>query len=399
MKIVTPAVLALLLLTTAASAQIKINLPKVGPKATPTPQSTPNPKASTGNQNPTNPTNAGSSDYPLKPVPGEDAVFMKATLDIRCDTIDSYWKMGANKSNYTSWVPQVKFKVFYKGTEKLRFKAEYFLPNGAVWYSEPLDSGMSNANEGTVEIQSPRGTNKHENTSTDAVGLFGIKISDKDGDVVFEGKYKVAKYKPDALPKIPMWKNVYTYFVEQDWNLPIGYVWLDYSRDQWSPMPAVTMWLKGEYRLGNLEARLFYNGTQIATTDDMGEISNKQSRFPNRNDDKAASQWTEYVMVWYKFHAFLHPRGGMKYPQAKFMRDMPGDYTVKLFYQGTQIRELSFKAGSDGNFVDNGIASSNKLGDMKIVVPVKVTSTEKWNQLSWKTEAFYGNPLVGFNPQ
>ncbi|MBK8151206.1 MAG: hypothetical protein IPK58_24120 [Acidobacteria bacterium] len=27
-------------------------------------------------------------------------------------------------------------------------------------------------------------------------------------------------------------------------------------------------------------------------------------------------------------------------------KDMPGDYTVKLFYQGTQIREANFKVGS-----------------------------------------------------
>lgn len=393
MKIIST-IFVLIFLVVAASAQIKINLPKVGPKPTPTPQATP----STPN-GPTTPPTTGTSEYPLKPVPNENAVFWRTTLDIRCDTIDTYWKMGENKYNFTSWVPQVKFKVFYKGAEKLRYKADYFLPSGALWYSEPLDSGMSNANEGTVEINSPRGSNKHENTSTDAVGLFGIKISDKSGAVVFEGKFKVAKYKPDALPKIPMWKNVYTYFVEQDWNLPIGYVWLDYSRDQWSPMPAVTMWLKGDYRLDDLEARLFYNGAQIMTTDDMGEVSNKQARFPNRNDDKNASQWTEYVMEWYKFHAFLNPRGGMKYPQAKFMKDMPGDYTVKLFHKGTQIREASFKVGTDGMIVDDGTAAKNGLGEPKVVIPVKVTSTEKWNVNSWKTEAFYGNPLKGFTAQ
>ncbi|MBK8151113.1 MAG: hypothetical protein IPK58_23640 [Acidobacteria bacterium] len=377
-----------------ASAQIKINIPKIGPK--PTPQATPMTTATPDRTNSNTVSTVAASDLPLKPVANENPVFLKTTLDIRCDTLDTYWKMGENKYNFTSWVPQVKFKVFYKGNERLRYKAEYFLPNGAAWFSEPLEENVRNGNEQTAELNTPRTSNKHENTSTDAVGTFGIKITDKNGEVVFEGKYKVAKYKPDALPKIPMWKNVYTYYVDQDWNLPIGYVWLDYSRDQWSPLTAVTMWLKGEYTLGQHEARLFYNGAQIATTDDMGEISAKQRRFPNRNDDKAASQWEEYVMAWYKFHAFLNPRGSMKYPQSKFMKDMPDDYTVKLFYQGTQIREANFKVGSDGNLVDHGIASKNKLGAQKVVIPVKVIGTGKWNLMNWKTDAFYANPLNGF---
>lgn len=398
MKKATPTIFLFLLFAITAGAQIRINVPKIGPKPTPSPQTAPQTSATPGGSQTKSPT-GGSGDFPTKPIANENPIFFKTTLDIRADTIDTYWKMGANKYNHTSWVPQVKFKVFYKGNERLRYKADYFLPTGALWYSEPLEPMMSDGNEQTVEIGSSRAGNKHDNVSTDAIGTYGIKISDKSGAVVFEGKFKVARYKPDALPKIPMWKNVYTYYVEQDWNLPIGYVWLDYSRDQWSPLTAVTMWLKGDYRYDQLEARLFYNGTQIATTDDMGEIGGKQKRFPNRNDDKAASQWEEYVMAWYKFRAFLNPKGGMKYPQAKFMRDMPGDYTVKVFYQGTQIREAGFKVGPDGNLVDNQIASKNGLGVPKIVIPIKILGTEKWNAASWKTDAFYGNPLAGFTAQ
>jgi hypothetical protein len=51
-----------------------------------------------------------------------------------------------------------------------------------------------------------------------------------------------------------------------------------------------------------------------------------------------------------------------------------------------------------GKLADNGIAKNNKLGDHMIIVPVKVLSTaEKWNANSWKTDAFYGNPLTGFS--
>lgn len=394
-----PIVFCCLALFQAANAQFPVKLPGVGPKPTPSPKAPADPASRPNRPGPENAvTTDSTSDYPKKPVADSNPVFLRTTLDIRPDTIDTYWKMGANKYDHTSWVAQVRFKVFYKGTERLRYRAEYFLPNGQSWYSEALEPTMSNQSEQTVEIASSRAGNRHDNVSTDATGLFGVKITDKDGQTAFEGKFRVNRFKPDALPKIPKWKNVWAYYVDQDWNLPIGYVWLDFSRDKGSPLTAVNFWLKGEYQLSQLEARLFLNGQQIATTDDMGEVSGKQRRFPNRNDDKSVSQWEEYQAVWYKFRAFHNRKeSGLQYPQARFMKDMPGDYTVKVFYQGAQIRELAFRVGGDGNLVDNGIAAAGKLGEPKIVVPVKVTGSEKWNPAAWKTDAFYGNPLSGFS--
>jgi hypothetical protein len=30
-------------------------------------------------------------------------------------------------------------------------------------------------------------------------------------------------------------------------------------------------------------------------------------------------------------------------------------------------------------------------------LPVKIIGTEKWDAVSWKTDAFYGNSISGFN--
>lgn len=76
---------------------------------------------------------------------------------------------------------------------------------------------------------------------------------------------------------------------------------------------------------------------------------------------------------------------------------MPGEYTLKVLYQGVQVREAKFSI-ANGNFVDNGIGKQNNFNDHKIIIPVKVMGTiEKWNTASWKTDAFYGNPLTGFS--
>jgi hypothetical protein len=40
------------------------------------------------------------------------------------------------------------------------------------------------------------------------------------------------------------------------------------------------------------------------------------------------------------------------------------------------------------------------LTNYRIVVPVKVLGTlDKWNAATWRTDAFYGNPLSGFGVQ
>lgn len=51
-----------------------------------------------------------------------------------------------------------------------------------------------------------------------------------------------------------------------------------------------------------------------------------------------------------------------------------------------------------GKIGENGIATSNKLRNNWLVVPVQVLgdSDGTWDKLAWKTDAFYGNPLTGF---
>ena len=74
----------------------------------------------------------------------------------------------------------------------------------------------------------------------------------------------------------------------------------------------------------------------------------------------------------------------------------PGDYEVKVLLVGDLARSIKFRVDANGKF-DNGIATANKLGSDRVIVPVQVIGNrETWDPAAWKTDAFYGNPLTGF---
>ncbi len=227
-------------------------------------------------------------------------------------------------------------------------------------------------------------------------GTFGVKITNlRDNGVVFQGKFKVVKYKPTGNEGD---KYFFDFYVDQDWNLPVGYAALDWS-EQEVARPYVRMWFKGRLKPEDLEARLYYNGQQIATTDDGGSVAHLESRYPKRVGNDASLQWDLYETNWSKKLLFItdeHARQITEYNDTRWINSSPGDYTVKVFYKGEQVRETKFTV-ADGDLLDNGIAKQNHISTDKEVIPVKVMgNVEKWNALAWKTDAFYGNPLTGF---
>jgi hypothetical protein len=111
-----------------------------------------------------------------------------------------------------------------------------------------------------------------------------------------------------------------------------------------------------------------------------------------------SSFWKRWEFQWTKFlvdgnGSFNHDN----YPGAFYVDKNPGDYTVKIYRSGAQIRELSFSVGADGRFVQPSYTSQIFMPYYRIILPVKVIgASEKWNVNDWKTDAFYGNPLTGF---
>jgi hypothetical protein len=391
-----------------ASAQLpsRIKIPKIEkPKPQPTPNAEPEPgsgappatsqpSAATAPQSA--PAQAGGPYAVLPEPPMVTPQFLPETLEIQIETWSYYWKIP-NDNHNTSWVPRMNFHVIYGGTTRIRLKADYFMPDGSLWFSEPLDQrGSMNRSISTVGVSSQDDSNRDKKAIVTG-GLFGFKITNiRDNSTVFQGKFKVVRYKPQVSDA--RYKNEVDYYVDYDWKLPIGLADLDWSRD--NATPTIRMWFKGDLKTDSFEARLFRNGQQIATTDDGGGGVGRGERYyaDKRGNDESLF-WSEFRFSWPTRAEFIvreDLRDFTIYKNALFINQMPGDYVVKVYYNGEQVRETKFAIGNNGTYADNGIARQSNLTTNKVILPVKVMGTlDKWNAVNAKAMGFYGNSVVG----
>ena len=387
-----------------ASAQL-IKIPKISkPKPQPTPTETAQPAPSDSQPAQSQPSNRNSSSvaapanggpYAVQPEAPMTPQFLPESLEIQVEHWDYYWKIP-NDNHNTSWAPRMKFDVVYGGSTKLRFKADYFMPDGSLWFSEPIEQrGIMNDRDHIVGMYSQDDSARDKKTIV-VGGMFGFKITNiRDNSTVFQGKFKVNRYKPQYSDA--RYRNEVDYYVDYDWKLPIGFADVYYSRDNATPI--IRMWFKGDIANENLEARLFYYGQQIATTDDGGGVDHGEDYYADKRGDDKSLFWREFKFSWPSRIEFIMTedlRNFTAYNNAKFINQMPGEYVVKVYYNGEQVRETKFSIGNNGTYADNGIAKQNGLTTNKVILPVKVMGTlDKWNPANAKTMGFYGNPVTG----
>jgi len=234
-------------------------------------------------------------------------------------------------------------------------------------------------------------------------GTHSVKITNaKTGEVAFQGKFKVSKVA--AFPGDPAAKNKFEFYVEEDWLLPVAYVGYEDDANWEAPHPFVWMWFKGQRDVKDFEARLLYNGRQIASTDENCNNCVRSPRQERGTDSCAVQheqcQWHQWGFSWKNFvtvntnYDFYKNR----VPNTTTTNEAPGEYTVKIFYQNQPVRELKFNVNERGSFHPNVFTDQMFMNNYRILVPAKVTGTnEKWSPASWKTDMFYGNPVPGFN--
>ena len=321
--------------------------------------------------------------------------FLPDTLEVQVEHWDYYWKIPNNNHN-TSWAPRINSKVFYGGSTKLRFKADYFMPDGSLWFSEALEyRGGFNEKSGLTSVQSESDSNRDKKAIVTG-GLFGLKITNiRDNSTVFQGKFKVVRYKPKYSDV--RYKNEVDYYVDYDWKLPIALADLEFETNV--ATPKIRMWFKGDLKTDNFEARLFHNGQQIATTDDGGGVGSGERYYADKRGDDESLFWREVTFSWPYRAEFIVTedlRGWTNYKNTQFINQMPGEYVVKVYYNGDQVRETKFSIGNNGTYADNGIAKQSNLTTNKVILPVKVMGTlDKWNPTNAKAMGFYGNPIAG----
>jgi hypothetical protein len=376
-----------------ASAQFpKIpKIPKPGqPKPTPTPEAQPQPSAAeqpAARPQPEAPAASGPAPtsggpYARKFEATETPMLLPETLEVRTQLQDG------------KWYPAVKFQVGYGGETRLRYKAEYTLPTGAPWYTETLEQKW----DGPFYLIESAYDSEKAAKAVPTEGLFGLKITNmRDNSTAFQGKVRITKFKQEGASGP---KDV-DYAVDHDWALPIGYTNISWDVDK-GPSdqgdPGIQMWFKGGIKTEDLEARLFYNGKQIATTDEGGSVNTADRRFPQYSGNNPALMWQLLEFRWPRKVLFIAAERARDYTANAgklYINQMPGEYAVKVFYQGEPVRETKFKI-ADGNFADVGVSLPNGLKTYRVLLPVRVMgAADKWNPTRWKTDAFYGNPPAG----
>lgn len=382
-------------------AQFTVKLPKIKVEKPEKEQ----PK--TKDTNTTNQVKTKKSDSKLIYTPQQPTnvpVFLKNSIYVQAKTHDEYWKMP-NQKNYSSWVPLIRFSHYYNNDKELNYTVEYFNPDGSLWYSEKLESSGRNADRAVLyQSPSPYGNGVWDTKSTAGTGVYSFKITNQDTkEVLYQGKFKVGKF---SRAYSAQEKNKADFFVEHDWILPFGMIGFHHSFDNVGGMtPEVSVWLKGMVERDELEGRVFYKGQQIASTKDDDGASGVSDYDERRSEYAAAFApdkiWKRWQFQWGNFR--FDNNGAFNrdyYPKAHYADKNPGDYTVKIYRNGTQIRELGFTIGADGRFVVPAYTNQIPLSYYRIILPVKIIgTTEKWDAAAWKTDAFYGNPLTGFTVQ
>jgi hypothetical protein len=334
----------------------------------------------------------------------EQPTIAKDSVQVTAFTFNVY------RQNYDvwSWVPKIAFRVNGPIPSGGQLYAEFTQPGGGPWVkfdcrTEETQKGYWWKTEcGGRDIPEAQGS-----TSTGPVN-FAIKLRNElagTDSTLFTGKMKVAKVLSNEHG--PKAANKFVYFVDHDWNLPVGYVFLtpDDLKGWDRPVLNVAFWVRGEavrfephlFYQGKEVGKMFYDGQEVGKAGCDSEVENNTTHFVAETVPQKA-KWARVRCT------FTNVRGwdktgeepGMFGPLYQLGAN-PGEYEFKLLWNNRLARSIKFTVAPGGKF-DNGIATANKLGSDRVIVPVQIIGDQDgtWDRAAWKTDAFYGNPLTGF---
>ena len=313
------------------------------------------------------------------------------------------------KGNYDvwSWVPRMKFRVNGPIASGSQLYVEYSLPTGA-WVK--FDCETNNTEKGYWWKTECGGRDIPEDKGSLYTGpvSFVIKMRNElqgSDSTLFTGKMKVAKaHSNEAGPKAV---NKYVYFIDHDWNLPIGYVYLTAADVYGWKLPDfhIAFWVRGDaYRFdphvfyqGKEVGKKFLDGTEIGRAGCEAEVENNTTHYVEDSMPQKA-KWARIECDFPNIKG-SNTSGDPVTSDIFTLADNPGEYEFKLLWNNKLARSIKFTVAPGGKF-DNGIAKTNLLGSDRVIVPVTIIGDQDgvWNKTAWQTDAFYGNPLKGFTP-
>jgi hypothetical protein len=310
-----------------------------------------------------------------------------------------------------SWVPRAEFRVNGPIASGSQLYAEFTIPGSAP---VKFDCKTGEVKKGHYWKTDCGAHDIPEDKGSTYTGVLNFAIHMRNelagGDkTLFSGKMKVTKVHSNEHG--PKFVNHFVYYVDQDWNLPIGYIYLTPGSVAGAQRPQfnAAFWYRGEQ--GALEPHLLYQGKEVGKifmgNMEMGKAgcsTTEVEDIPTHFVDDSLPQKARWARVACVFPNVLgadktaktDPIPGVT-GAPHMLSDNPGDYEIKVLWKGHLARSIKFTVAPGGKFA-NEIATENKLGSHRTIVPVEIIGDQdgQWNRAAWKTEAFYGNPLTGF---
>lgn len=343
-------------------------------------------------------------------VAQDQPAIAKDSVQVNAFTLSSY------KQNFKvfSWVPKMEFRVNGPIASGSQLYAEFTIPGTGPWVKFDCETGEVQQGRwwktecGARDIPEEKGS-----TYTGPVN-FTIKLRNElagSDSTLFTGRMKVAKAHSNETG--PDYVNHFVYYVDDDWNLPIGYLYLTPDDLTGMKFPGFNMafWVRGDPT--NFQPHLFYQGKEVGKinygSDEVGragceaDIEKQTTQYVDDSLPQKA-KWSRVVCSFPNIkgwdttgeerNTFPGQTGSIH-----LIKSNPGDYELKVLWRNHLARSIKFKVGADGS-LDNGIATANKLGSNRVILPVQIIGDQDgtWDKSAWKTDAFYGNPLTGFTP-
>lgn len=321
------------------------------------------------------------------------------------------YTVNNQKGNYDiwTWLPSLDFRVNGPIESGAQLYVEVGYPGAPKWVTFDCSTGPIQKGYWWKTSCGGRDIGEEKGSTYTGPITFTIKMRNElagTDSTLFTGKAKVSKAKSNEYgPKVV---NHHVYWIDHDWNLPIGYVYLTPTDVYgWKLTNLnVSFWIRGDdFRMkphlfyqGKEVGKVIFEGREIGTPSCGPDIENSTTHYVEESVAQKA-RWTRIKCTFFSVFGNDESGQGDGLFGPKFLLNKnPGDYEFKLLWNNKLARTIKFTVKPGGNF-DNGIAASSKLGNDLVVVPVTILGDQDgvWDKNAWK-DAFYGNPLTGFAP-
>jgi hypothetical protein len=345
------------------------------------------------------------ADTRTEPTVDRTSIIIRAISGYTEWTSNTVWK----------WYPTIEFRVNGPITAGGQLYIEY-TKEGKPWISYDCETGETAADGWYTTSGGMNGSDTLQEKMANYEGYvdFSIKLknalegTDKE---LFNGKFKVKKT-AGANPEEKQ------FYVDYDWEIPIALImyptWFT-GYNGWERVDEgllqCWMWFLGDSTIRNEPvAYLYYNGKKVSSSsdDDHGvakdQITVQTSALTGRS----------YMCYAFQFGLVYGIRTRPEsedFSETWRLNAHPGDYEIKVLWNGNLVRTAVFSVDADGKLVDNGINEQSKLetplfqlsnattiSDNVVVLPVKILGNDglTYDENAWKTDAYWGHPLVGF---